>query len=47
MTRFPKSYTGNFMKDAREALNGVGMIVLNKNFQSNTPETAYPDKGKI
>ena len=30
--------------DAKEALNGVGMIILNKNALSNT-ETAYPDKG--
>lgn len=40
MARLPKSYKGNFMKDARDALNGVGMIVINKNNGS-----AYPDKG--
>ena len=39
MAKMPKTYSGNFMRDAREALLGVGMIVLNK---SNN--TAYPDK---
>jgi len=41
MAKLPKKYKGNFMPDARRALNGVGMIVCSKNTQ-----TAYPDKGK-
>ena len=40
MARLPKNYSGNFMKDAREALHGVGIIILNKNGVS-----AYPEKG--
>lgn len=40
MAKLPKNYSGNFMKDAREALHGVGMIICNKNGL-----TAFPDKG--
>ena len=39
MARMPKEYKGNFMRDAREALNGVGMIYYSKN-----STTAYPEK---
>ena len=39
MARLPKEYKGNFMRDAREALNGVGMI-----YYSKSSTTAYPEK---
>ena len=38
MARLPKRYSSNFMKDAREVLPGVSMIILNKNGQSTYPE---------
>lgn len=38
LSRIPKGYSGDFMKDAREALHGVGMIVSNQN------GSAYPEK---
>jgi hypothetical protein len=41
MAKLPKNYSGNFMKEAREALHGVGVIICDKNGL-----TAYPDKGE-
>ena len=47
MAKIPKNYAGNFMKDARDALLGVGMIICNPISNSFYPDKDYNNINKF